>query len=110
MQDDTQLKQIKLSPESWILIAIGTADLVTTILWIRQGAAQEANPLFRYYWNHGLLAFIIAKYVCLLGPIMVMEWARRHRPRFVKLALRAVVLAYVGFYGLGVVRLNSNQD
>jgi hypothetical protein len=109
MQDDTQMKPIQISRESWILIAIGTADLCTTILWIRQGAAQEANPLFHYYWNQGLLAFIVAKYVCLLGPILVMEWARRSKPQFVQWALRAAVLAYVGLYGLGVVRLNSNR-
>ncbi|HZT42523.1 MAG TPA: DUF5658 family protein [Chthonomonadaceae bacterium] len=103
------MKQIKISPESWVLIAIGTADLVTTVLWIRQGNAQEANPLFKYYLNQGLLAFIVAKYVCLLGPILVMEWARRYKPRFVQWALRGAVLAYVGLYGLGVARVNNPE-
>ena len=100
---------MKLSRESWILLILGTADLVTTILWIERGMAQEANPLFHYFWQQGLPAFIAAKYVFLLGPILFLEWARWHRPRFALMALRTGALAYVVLYVGGVASINSAQ-
>ncbi|HLV79636.1 MAG TPA: DUF5658 family protein, partial [Chthonomonadaceae bacterium] len=87
------MKPLKISRESWILFAIGTADLLTTIHWIRQGNAQEANPLFHACWEHGVLAFIVAKYVFLLGPLFILEWARQAKPQLGKWALRSAVLA-----------------
>ena len=98
---------MKLSRESWILLVLGTADLMSTSLWIERGLAQEANPLFHYFWSQGLPAFIAAKYVFLLGPIFLLEWARRYKPRFVLWALRSGVLAYVLLYGVGVAGINS---
>lgn len=100
---------MKLSRESWMLMALGTADLVTTILWIHQGMAQEANPLFHYFWSQGLPAFIAAKYAFLLGPIGILEWARWRTPGFALWALRAGVLAYVLLYTAGVASLNGTQ-
>ena len=100
---------MKLSRESWILLVLGTADLMSTSLWIERGLAQEANPLFHYFWSQGLPAFIAAKYAFLLGPIFLLEWARRHKPRFVLWALRSGVLAYVLLYGVGVAGINSHQ-
>ncbi|HZT40992.1 MAG TPA: DUF5658 family protein [Chthonomonadaceae bacterium] len=97
---------MKLSRESWILILLGSADLATTILWIDRGMAQEANPLFHFFWNQGLLAFIAAKYLFLLGPILILEWARWRRPRFALMGLRTGVLAYVLLYGAGVTGIN----
>ena len=100
---------MKLSKESWILLFIGSADLATTILWIERGMAEEANPLFHFFWNQGLLAFIAAKYLFLLGPILLLEWARWRRPRFALMGLRAGALAYVLLYGAGVASINSAQ-
>ena len=100
---------MKLAKESWILIILGSADLATTILWIERGMAEEANPLFHFFWNQGLLAFIAAKYLFLLGPILLREWARWRRPRFARMGLRAGALAYVLLYGAGVARINSAQ-
>ena len=100
---------MKLSRESWILMLLGSADLATTILWIERGMAQEANPLFHFFWNQGLLAFIAAKYAFLLGPIFLLEYARWRRPRFALWGLRTGVLAYILLYGAGVAGLNGAQ-
>src|SRR5579862_1987702 len=99
--------QMKIAKETWIIAAIGVADLVTTIVFIRHNGAQEANPLFRHYWEMGLLAFIIAKMVCLLGPLLVLEWARKSNPRFVAGALRTAIVGYLGFYVVGYMQLNG---
>ena len=36
---------MRLSRESWIIFAIGTLDLLTTLLWVSRSGAEEARPL-----------------------------------------------------------------
>jgi hypothetical protein len=98
-----------MSKESWAIALIGLADLVATIEFIERHGAHEANPIFRLLWDLGPAAFIGAKLLCLAGPIAILEWARRHNPRFVLGASRVVIVAYVACYGLGVARLNGPQ-
>jgi hypothetical protein len=98
---------MKIARESWIIATIGLADLVTTIVFIRHHGAQEANPVFRRFWEMGLIAFILAKLACLIGPLYVLEWARTRSTQFVKVASRAVILAYLVMYGIGVAHLNG---
>ncbi len=98
---------MKIAKESLVIAAIGVADLVTTIVFIKHHGAQEANPLFRHYWEMGLAAFIIAKLICLLGPLLVLEWARKRNPRFVAGALRTAIVGYLGFYIAGYMQLNG---
>lgn len=98
---------MKIAKESWIIAAIGLADLVTTIIFIRYYGAQEANPLFRDFWRMGLPAFILAKALCVVGPLTLLEWARRREPGFVCWALRLAIVGYVGAYGIGLVTLNE---
>src|SRR5579872_67719 len=87
-------KKMKIARESWIIATIGLADLVTTIVFIKHHGAQEANPLFRQFWEMGVFAFILAKLACLVGPLYILEWARKRRTQFVKVASRAVICAY----------------
>ena len=77
---------MKIAKESWIIMAIGLADLITTIIFIQNHGAEEANPLFRRYWEMGLMAFILAKLALLVGPLWVLEWARKRNPAFVSWA------------------------
>ncbi|HZO91445.1 MAG TPA: DUF5658 family protein [Chthonomonadaceae bacterium] len=98
---------MRISRESWIIAAIGLADLVTTIIFINRHGAQEANPLFRHVWAMGPAAFVLAKVACIVGPLCVLEWARRHRPRFVRWASQAVIVAYLMLYGIGYMQLNG---
>ena len=78
-----EAETMKIAKETWIIMVIGIADLATTILFIRHHGAQEANPLFKHYWEMGLTAFIAAKIAMLVGPLVVLEWARIRNPRFV---------------------------
>ena len=98
---------MKIARETWIIMAIGLADLATTILFIRHHGAEEANPLFKRYWEMGLSVFVLAKIVLLVGPLTVLEWARHRRPQFVSWALRSAIVAYVVMYGVGFARLNT---
>lgn len=102
--------RIKLCVESWVLLVIGAADLISTILFIEKHGASEANPLFKAYWEMGLGAFIVAKCICVVGPVIVMEWARKRNPKFVTMAMRTSIVGYALFYGVGVVHLNNHGD
>ena len=98
---------MKLAKETWIIAAIAMADLVTTIIFIKHHGAQEANPVFSHYWNMGILPFILAKSICVIAPLFVLEWARRRNPRFVSWALRTAIVGYVGLYCMGFMKLNA---
>jgi hypothetical protein len=99
---------MKIAKETWIILAIGMADLATTIVFIQNHGAQEANPLFQRYWEMGLAAFVSAKIALLVGPLYVVEWARKRNPRFVSWALRGGIVAYIAMYAVGYVRLNQD--
>lgn len=97
---------MKYAKESWILAAIGLADLVTTLVWIDRDGAHEANPLFAFFWQQGVLTFVAAKVLFLFGPLFILEWARRQQGRFVLLASRTAIVAYLVLYGAGIAGLN----
>ncbi|HSV73011.1 MAG TPA: DUF5658 family protein [Chthonomonadales bacterium] len=98
----------RIAKESWVLVAICTADLVTTIWLVTTGLATEGNPLMNHYLEQGVLVFIAAKALLVAGPLIVLEWARRSRPAFVHSMMRATIVMYLGIYGVGVLRLNSH--
>ena len=99
-------RKMKIAKETWVILFIGLADLITTIVFIQHHGAREANPLFRRYWEMGLVAFILAKMAMLVGPLCVLEWARKRNPRFVNWALRGAIAAYLVMYSVGFVHLN----
>src|SRR5947209_509913 len=102
-------EEMKLAKETWIIMAIGMADLFTTILFIQHHGAEEANPLFKHYWEMGLAVFIFAKVALLIAPLSILEWARQQRPRFTAWALRGAIVAYLLMYCVGYVRLNHTK-
>jgi hypothetical protein len=101
---------MKLSRESVLIIAICVADLATTIWFVRSHGAQEANPIMRFFLEQGLIAFILAKAMFCLGPLALIEWARRRNPLFVRGALRAGIALYLGFYGTVVWKINAPTE
>jgi len=87
-----------LCTESWAIILVCTADLLTTIALLSRGLAEEGNPIMRYYLEHGLIPFALAKLVLVAAPVVIIEWGRRHRPRTVKTLARVGVLGYLTLY------------
>ncbi len=98
---------MKLARESWVLIAICLADLVSTLVFVHAHGAQEANPIMQPFLLMGVIPFILAKSVFVFGPLYVMEWARRRRPKFVLCMMRVCIALYVSSYGAVVYRINS---
>lgn len=97
---------MKVTRESWLILIIGALDLLTTLMWVWGHGAQEANPIFRYYLAMGPAWFIIAKFTCILCPILLLEFARRTSPRFAANGARVAIAGYLALYAVGVTRLN----
>lgn len=97
---------MRLSRESMIIFTIGIADLATTLMWVHNHGAQEANPIFSRYLAMGPLVFSLMKLVMLCAPIFLLEWARRTRPVFTRNAARFAIAAYLGLYCIGFAKLN----
>lgn len=101
---------MRIARESRWLAAICAADLVTTLWFVYGMGAQEANPLMQGFLSHGIAAFVVAKTALVIGPLAVIEWARRHRPRFAHGALRACIALYLISYGSVVWRINADAQ
>jgi len=51
-----------------ILIALMSfVDMCLTAFWLRTNVAVEANPVMRYYWNFGIVPFIVVKSLMVFG-------------------------------------------
>lgn len=98
--------KMKLTRESWIILTIGLLDLASTLLWVTRSGAQEANPIFRYYLAMGPVWFIAAKCVCLMCPVLLLEFARRQRPRSAMMGARFAIIGYLLLYAVGTANLN----
>ena len=63
-----------------VLLTIGMFDLVTTLVWLSMGF-QEGNRLFAWLASMGTVPFVIGKLVFLIGPVMILEYARKTHPK-----------------------------
>lgn len=97
----------KLARESYILIGLCLADLISTLCVLSSGDAIEGNPIMSAFLALGVVPFIFAKAALVALPLIILEWARRRSPQFVSSMLRLTIVLYLGFYGAGVWRLNS---
>ena len=84
----------------YAVLALNVADAVFTLLWIRGGLAQEANPLLRELAHGHPAAFVAAK-LLLVGLGSWLLWRERHRP----LAVVAIFLAFGAYYALLLAHL-----
>lgn len=98
--------EMTLTRESIFLIAICTADLISTLFLVGNGAAAEGNPLMGFYLKYGLGTFVLVKLSLIFLPIFVAEWGKRYRPRFVRNMLRATIALYLAVYLLVFVGIN----
>ena len=62
-----------------VLLTISTFDLVTTLIWLNMGG-MEGNPLFAYVSRFGSLPLVAAKFLYILIPVSILEYARTKRP------------------------------
>lgn len=97
---------MNIARESYALVLVCLADLVSTIFFVSYRSATEGNPLMAYYLSHSLGAFVGIKLVLCLMPLFLMEYARQHRPQSARLGLRVALAGYLFSYVAGVSQLN----
>ncbi|MDO8585994.1 MAG: DUF5658 family protein [Armatimonadota bacterium] len=89
---------MSLMRETWILMAICLLDLATTLGLTAGRRFTEGNPIMSYYLELGVWAFVGAKLLLVVMPLIVAEYSRRFKPRFVRTMLRFAIAAYVAAY------------
>ena len=98
------------APESFVIAALCLLDLSSTLWWVSYREATEGNPIMAYYLTHGgTIGFALAKMVLLIMPLIIAEWARQTKPRFVRAALRVGIAGYIGAYAIGVAHINGME-
>lgn len=91
----------KVSTETWVLAALCTADLVSTVYFLATGTATEANPVLAPTLRFGLWGFAAFKLCTYLIPLAIVERLRSVSPRFILKMLRVGIAGYVAVYALG---------
>ncbi len=77
------------------LLIVGMGDLVSSLAWLHAGYG-EGNPLFSWLVRTGgSMAFAVGKLVFLAGPIAMLEYARRFRPRTAEYGTWLATLLYL---------------
>lgn len=88
------------------LVTIGLFDLVTTLMLLRQGTVAESNPLFAPLLRYGAPGLILGKLVFLVGPVLILEFARTKHPKTAEQATWVAFVAYALLYGSHLIRLS----
>lgn len=97
----------RVLPANLALLAIGLADLASTLIWLQTGRATEFNPIMAAALEFGTLYFIAVKLSTLAAYVCVIEWYRRHRrPRFAVTVSNITLGAYACIYCVSFVCVN----
>jgi hypothetical protein len=76
--------------------------MMTTLYWVSNGTAVEANPLLQWTFDHHPVAFVIVKMLATLPAIVLAPRLAQKHPTFTIWLLRAVIATYVGVYFAGI--------
>ena len=90
-----------------VVLAIGLADLITTLVWLHTGRCIEVNPVMATVLKAGMPIFALVKLSTLAAYIYVMEWYRHNRSAtFAQLVGRITVTAYCAIYFVSFCLVN----
>lgn len=87
-----------------VLTSIALIDMITSLVLFRMGY-REANHLFRWLLQFGIPAFVGFKFLFLAIPIVLLEYARIHRPKSAEQGTWLAVVLYCAFYAMNLVRM-----
>lgn len=100
------LKRRAVTLDSILLVLVTMADAAWTVYLTGRGLAVEANPFMARVLEYGPAVFVAVKLLYTLPLIVVCEWLREFRPQFATAALRLTLIAYLGLYAIGELKLH----
>ena len=100
------LRRRPVTLDSVLLVLVTMADAAWTVYLVGKGIAVEANPFMAHVLEYGPAFFVFVKLLYTLPLIVVCEWLREYRPQFATAALRLTLIAYLGLYAIGELRLH----
>lgn len=101
------MPRLRILPANLMLIAVGLADLLTTLFWLHTRQAVEANPVMCALLHAGVAQFVLFKLGTLAAYVGVLEWYRRHRnPIFARVIGNFTLIAYLGIYAVSFCCVN----
>ncbi|GAB4462211.1 MAG: hypothetical protein OHK0029_28670 [Armatimonadaceae bacterium] len=89
-------------PEAVLLMLICALDMYTTLWWVLNGEASEANPLLAWTFYHHPVWFVLLKCATFLPALTLVPHLGRKRPNFTRWTLRFAIPLYIGTYFIGV--------
>jgi len=84
-----------------VTLVLNLLDAVFTLLWVRAGLAEEANPFLRDLVHGFPVIFVVAK-LGLVGLASLLLWRLRRRP----LAVVGLFLAFFVYYALLLIHID----
>lgn len=96
--------QNRVHKSTKVLVAIAMFDLVLTLALLRVGMA-EGNPLFAWLLQYGERPFIAGKVLFVVGPVLMLEWARTRAPRSAERGTWIAAVLYVLLLGTHLTAL-----
>lgn len=89
--------QGKVHLSTIVLVSIGLFDLVSSLIWLHMGYA-EGNPIFARLAAFGAVPFAVGKILLLAGPVLLLEFARKHHPKSAEQGTWIAAVAYGALY------------
>jgi hypothetical protein len=84
-----------------LFILLSLADTVSSVVMLRKGMMEEANPLMRWVWQAGgAVGFAAVKTVLILVPLAIFNALKVRRYWFIRHIVWVTVLGYALIYGV----------
>ena len=87
-----------LAREAVLLFGLNLLDALLTIIWVRNGVANEGNALMAGLLDMGDLPFVAAKIA--IGIFAVVTFLRGRNTWFAKYGMSFVIAIYIGLMGV----------
>lgn len=101
------MPRLRILPANLMLLAVGLADLLSTIFWLHTRQAVEFNPVMAAVLHGGYVQFVLVKLSTLTVYVGILEWYRHHRnPVFARAVGSFTLVAYLGIYAVSFCCVN----
>ena len=89
---------MNLIRETFLLFGLNLLDALLTIIWVRNGAAEEANGLMAKFLDMGDFAFLGAKLA--IGTFAAVVFLYGSRSSIARYAIGFAIAIYLGLMGI----------